>query len=164
MSSTDGWVRVWNVNTGAKLGQLHDPAVPLSAAFTPDGTKVVIASVCGSARNAGSRPARVASARRATDRPIDNALQLAARIDASDQTSPSTQARVARLPIWSSLNRRMPSSKRAARSQPPPQRLVPSPVPPTPITASNSSTQIVLWSHGTDLIQFPEWAAAVYNG
>ena len=28
----------------------------------------------------------------------------------------------------------------------------------------NSSTQIVLCSHGTDLIQFPEWAAAVYNG
>ena len=28
----------------------------------------------------------------------------------------------------------------------------------------NSSTQIVLCSHGSDLIQFPEWAAAVYNG
>jgi hypothetical protein len=28
----------------------------------------------------------------------------------------------------------------------------------------NSSTQIVLCSHGSDLVQFPEWAAAVYNG
>jgi hypothetical protein len=28
----------------------------------------------------------------------------------------------------------------------------------------NSSTQIVLCSHGSDLIQFPEWAAAAYNG
>jgi hypothetical protein len=30
--------------------------------------------------------------------------------------------------------------------------------------AYNSSDQIVECSHGTDLIQFPEWAAAVYNG
>jgi hypothetical protein len=28
----------------------------------------------------------------------------------------------------------------------------------------NASTQIVLCSHGTDLVQFPEWAAAVYDG
>jgi hypothetical protein len=28
----------------------------------------------------------------------------------------------------------------------------------------NASTQIVLCSHGTDLIQFPEWAAEVYDG
>ena len=28
----------------------------------------------------------------------------------------------------------------------------------------NSSTQIVLCSHGSDLIQFPEWSAAVYTG
>jgi hypothetical protein len=28
----------------------------------------------------------------------------------------------------------------------------------------NPSTQIVLCSHGSDLVQFPEWAAAVYNG
>jgi hypothetical protein len=30
--------------------------------------------------------------------------------------------------------------------------------------AYNSTNQIVECSHGTDLIQFPEWAAAVYNG
>jgi hypothetical protein len=30
--------------------------------------------------------------------------------------------------------------------------------------AYNSSDQIVECSHGTDLIQFPEWAASVYNG
>jgi hypothetical protein len=29
---------------------------------------------------------------------------------------------------------------------------------------NNESTQVVLCSHGKDLIQFPEWAAAVYNG
>jgi hypothetical protein len=28
----------------------------------------------------------------------------------------------------------------------------------------NAATQIVLCSHGSDLIQFPEWAAAVYHG
>jgi hypothetical protein len=28
----------------------------------------------------------------------------------------------------------------------------------------NASTQIVLCSHGSDLIQFPEWAASVYHG
>jgi WD40 repeat protein len=54
--STDDWVRVWDVSTGALLARLLDPAVPLDAAFSPDGAKIVIASNDGTARiwNLGS--------------------------------------------------------------------------------------------------------------